>query len=115
MKNVRIILLTLALFLGFSASAVHAQQPKTKVTMGIHLDYFFSGKNGGIKAKGVTEGRAAQKAGVKEDDIILAMNETKIKGLFHYRDLLGTFKQGDKVKLTVQRGSQVVYLNLVFE
>lgn len=110
----------LSILIAFTVSLIlistsNAQQPKTKVTMGIHLDYFFSGDDGGIKAKDVTEGRAAQKAGVKSNDVILAIDDVKVKGLFHYRDLLSTYTKGQKVKLKVKRNDKIIYLDLIFE
>lgn len=106
----------LSLLLVFSISSLsRAQQPKTNVTLGIKLDYFFSGKDGGVKAKGVVAHKTAEKAGIKGNDIILALNDTRIKGLFHYRDLLATFKPGDKVRIKVKRGAEILYFNTQFQ
>lgn len=110
----KICLLFSCLAFGFSNVSI-AQQPKTNVTLGIKLDYFFSGKDGGVRAKGVVAHKTAEKAGIKGNDIILAMNDTKIKGLFHYRDMLSTFKTGDKVKLKVKRGAEIIFINTQFQ
>lgn len=114
MKNFIILLLSGILIFNVAATKVLAQKPDTKVTMGIHLDYFFSGDDGGIKAKSVSAGKAAEKAGVHANDIILAIDDTKIKGLFHYRDMLNTYKKGQQVKLKVKRANKIVYLDLTF-
>lgn len=114
MKSVfKAICLSLVLFFGINTTMI-AQQPKS-VTLGIKLDYFFSGKDGGVRAKGVVAHKTAERAGIKGNDIILALNDTRIKGLFHYRDLLSTFKPGDKVKIKVKRGSDILYFNITFQ
>jgi len=111
--TIRMTLLTLLLL--FTATALSAQQPKTKVTLGIKLDYFFSGSDGGVKVKGLVSGKAAEKAGIQAGDLIVAMDNTKIKGLFHYRDLLSEYTSGDKVKVKVKRQSEILYFNIQFE
>ena len=46
---------------------------KLNVTMGIMPDYAFSGT--GVRADGISDGRPAQKAGIKPGDIILQLGE----------------------------------------
>lgn len=111
--TIRITLLSFLLML--VASFIYAQQPKTKVTLGIKLDYFFSGNDGGVKVKGLVAGKVAENAGIKAGDLIIGMDNTKIKGLFHYRDLLSEYTSGDKVKVKVKRQSEILYFNIRFE
>ncbi len=103
------------LFLCLGLQFSIAQQPKTKVTLGIKLDYFFSGDDGGVKAKGTVSGKVAEKVGIKGGDIILAFDKTPIRGLFHYRDLLQEYTAGDVVKVKVKRKNEILYFTVKFE
>ncbi|MEK7227125.1 MAG: M20/M25/M40 family metallo-hydrolase, partial [Bacteroidota bacterium] len=63
------------------------------VSMGIMPDYTFSGT--GVKADGVTDGKPAQKAGIKAGDIITQLGDYTINSLENYMQALGKFKKGD--------------------
>lgn len=71
------------------------------VTLGVMPDYTFSGA--GIRIDGVSEGRAAQKAGLKAGDIILSLGEYKITSMESYMQTLGKYKKGDKTTVTYTR------------
>lgn len=111
--TIRITLLTF--FLMLTAILLSAQQPKTKTTLGIKLDYFFNGDDGGVKVKGLVSGKVAERAGIKAGDIIIAMDNTKVRGLFHYRDLLAEYTSGDHVKVKVKRQQETLVFNIQFE
>jgi len=72
------------------------------VSLGIMPDYTFSGA--GIKVDGVSEGRPAQKAGIKTGDVILQLGEHSINSMEAYMQALGKFKKGDKVVVKYKRG-----------
>lgn len=72
------------------------------VSMGIMPDYTWSGT--GVRADGVSEGKPAQKAGLKAGDIILQIGEYKITSMESYMQTLGKFKKGDKPKVIYKRG-----------
>ncbi|MBL7732060.1 MAG: M20/M25/M40 family metallo-hydrolase [Chitinophagaceae bacterium] len=82
------------------------------VSMGIMPDYTFTGA--GVKADGVSEGKPAQKAGLKAGDIILQIGEYNVSSMESYMQTLGKFKKGDKAKVKYQRGKDVLETTVEF-
>jgi aminopeptidase YwaD len=82
------------------------------VTMGVMPDYTFSGT--GLRCDGVSEGRPAQKAGIKAGDIILQIGDYSISSMDSYMQTLGKFKKGDKVKVKIKRGAETVETEVEF-
>ena len=82
------------------------------VSMGIMPDYTFSGT--GVRADGISEGKPAQKAGLKTGDVILKIGEYKIPDVQGYMQTLGKFKKGDATKVTVKRGADELIFDIVF-
>jgi len=76
------------------------------VSMGIMPDYTFAGT--GVRADGVSDGKPAQKAGIKAGDIIIQLGENNISSLENYMQALGKFKKGDKTKVKFKRGNETV-------
>lgn len=92
-----------------------AQQPETKVTLGIKPGYLFSIQGKGVLVDEVIDGRAAQKAGIQDNDVITQFDDEVIKTIFDYRDLLNQYKPGDKVKVTVRRKETLLVLEAIFQ
>jgi S1-C subfamily serine protease len=67
-------------------------------------DYTYNGA--GVRADGISEGRAAQKAGLQAGDIITAIGDYKIASLESYMQTLGKFKKGDKTIVSYTRKGQ---------
>ena len=82
------------------------------VSMGIMPDYTYSGN--GVRADGVTEGRAAQKAGLKAGDIVLQIGDYRVSSMESYMQTLGRFKKGDKTTVIYQRGSEKFTVEIQF-
>ena len=82
------------------------------VSMGIMPDYTFSGT--GVRADGISEGKPAEKAGLKTGDIIIQIGEYKIPDVQGYMQTLGKFKKGNATKVTVKRGAEEIVFNIVF-
>lgn len=82
------------------------------VSMGIMPDYTFSGA--GVKVDGVSEGRAAQKAGIKTGDIVTQLGEHKVSSVEAYMQALSKFKKGDSTKVTVKRGGEELVFDITF-
>ncbi len=82
------------------------------VSMGIMPDYTFSGV--GVRADGISEGKPAEKAGLKTGDIILQIGEYKTADVQEYMQTLGKFKKGDATKVKVKRASEEIVFNIVF-
>ena len=83
-----------------------------KVSMGIMPDYTFSGT--GVKADGVIDGRAAQKAGVQANDVILQLGEHLITGVDTYMQALNRFEKGQTTTVVVKRGPEVKQFSITF-
>jgi aminopeptidase YwaD len=83
-----------------------------KVTLGIMPDYTYSGE--GVRADGISEGKPAMKAGLKANDIIIQLGETKIVDLQVYMQALAKFKYGDSTKVTVLRGKETLTMDVKF-
>jgi len=84
-----------------------------KVTLGIMPDYSF--QDGGVRIDGVSDGRPAMKAGLKEGDIITQLGEYKVNGMQSYMEALSHFNKGDKTKVTVQRNGKKITLPMQFD
>ena len=82
------------------------------VSMGIMPDYTFSGT--GVRCDGVTDGRPAQKAGLKTGDVILQIGDFSITSMDSYMQTLGKFKKGDKTKVKYKRGNEIVEAEVQF-
>lgn len=83
-----------------------------KVTMGVMPDYTFEGK--GMRVDGVTDGKPAQKAGVKQGDVIIQIGDFVVGSTMDYMKALGNFKKGDTTKLKVKRGDLEITLDVTF-
>ncbi len=83
-----------------------------KVTMGIMPSYTSNAE--GLQVDGVTEGKPAQKAGVKTGDVIIQMGELTIKDITGYMEALGKFEKGQTVPVKVRRGTEIVLLSVTF-
>ena len=83
-----------------------------KVSIGIMPDYTFSGT--GVKADGVIDGRPAQKAGLKANDVILQLGEHLIMNVDTYMQALNRFEKGETTTIVVKRGSEVLHMPITF-
>ncbi len=82
------------------------------VSLGIMPDYTYPGS--GVKADGVTDGKAAQKAGLTAGDVIIQLGDHKISSLENYMQALGSFKKGDKTKVKFKRGEKIMEATVEF-
>ena len=83
-----------------------------KVSIGIMPDYTYSGQ--GVRADGVIDGRAAQKAGLQTGDVIVQLGEHLVTGLETYMQALNKFNKGESTKVTVRRGDKVLEMPVTF-
>lgn len=81
-----------------------ATQARFSVTLGIMPDYTYSGD--GMRLDGVTDGRPAQKAGIRAGDIIIRIGDYSIHSMESYMQALGKFKKGDKATVVYMRGNE---------
>lgn len=75
-----------------------------KVSVGTVPDFAYNGN--GVRITGVTPNSPAEKAGLKEGDVITALNERKIKTLADYAKHLRKLKPGDEITLEYIRDTQ---------
>lgn len=85
---------------------------KFKVTLGVMPDYVYTGE--GMRIDGVLSGRVAEKAGLKNGDIVMKIGEVEVKDIYSYMDGLSLFKKGDKTKVVVKRGEEMVTKEVTF-
>jgi len=86
--------------------------PRYSVTLGVIPDYMFDGK--GMMISGIREGRPAEKAGLKNGDIVIKMGPVDVIDMMSYMKALGQFKKGDKTKVTVKRGEEKIEVEVEF-
>ena len=82
------------------------------VTLGIMPDYAFSGS--GVRIDNISENKPAQKAGLKQGDVIIKLGDYSIASLEHYMQALGKFKKGDKTKVYFSRGAEKLSSDVEF-
>lgn len=86
--------------------------PRFKVTLGVVPDYLFDGV--GMKIDGVSEGKPAQKGGLKKGDIVIQMDTIEVKNMKDYMLALSTFKKGDSKKVIVDRNNKEITVEVTF-
>jgi aminopeptidase YwaD len=100
----------------FAFTKTREQQTGTStrfsVSMGIMPDYTYSGA--GVRVDGVSDGRPAQKAGLKTGDIVTQLGDQKVSSMETYMQALGKFKKGDATKVKVKRGTEELQFDIVF-
>lgn len=69
----------------------------------------------GVYVHEVTKGGAAHKAGIKEKDIITAVDSTLIKGPSSLQEKINSYHPGDKATVHVIRDGKPVNVSVVFE
>lgn len=88
------------------------KMPKYKVTLGIMPDYTDHGD--GLHVDGVTEGRPAQLAGIKEGDVITKIGDCEIKEVYSYMDCLGKINLGDVKEVIFIREGKPMTVKVTF-
>jgi aminopeptidase YwaD len=83
-----------------------------KVTLGIMPDYTYNG--GGVRVDGVSEGKTAQKVGIKAGDVVIQLGDIKFTDVQSYMGALGKFNKGDATKVKVKRGNEELVFDIIF-
>lgn len=68
----------------------------------------------GVYVQDVTKGGTADKAGVKSEDVIVAVNDVKIATMSELQAQVNNFHPGDKAAIKVIRDGKTVVLNATF-
>lgn len=82
------------------------------VTLGIMPDYTFNGN--GVKVDGVSEGRPAEKAGLKVGDVVVQLGDYPVTSIENYMNALNKFKKGDKTMVKIKRADSTVDAEVTF-
>jgi aminopeptidase YwaD len=85
---------------------ISPDMPRFSVTLGILPDYTFNGN--GVRADGVSQGRPAEKAGLKPGDVIVQLGGYPVTTLENYMEALGKFKKGDRTTVRYKRGADML-------
>ncbi len=98
----------------FTKTKMNAQKtrPKYKVTLGVMPDYTDHGD--GLHIDGVTEGRPAFEAGLKEGDIITKIGDCTIKEVYSYMECLAKINAGDELPVTYRRNGETKTVKVKF-
>lgn len=83
-----------------------------KVSLGIMPDYTFSGS--GVHVDGVTEGRPAEKAGIKAGDVITQLGDYKVTDVMTYMEALNKFEKGESTRAKILRGKDEILVQVTF-
>ncbi len=85
---------------------------RMKVNLGIMPDYMHTDK--GLRLEGITEGKAAEKAGLQKGDIIIKIGDSEINDMSSYMKAMGGFNKGDKTNITILRGNETIIKEVEF-
>ena len=88
------------------------ESPRFKVTLGVVPDYGFEGQ--GMRIDGVSDGKPAQKAGLKQGDIVIRIGEIPVTDMMSYMKALGKFNKGEKATVVVIRNKEEVKAEVEF-
>lgn len=78
--------------------------PAFNVTLGIMPDYSFSGS--GLRIDAISEGRPAEKSGLKTGDVITKLGDYLVISLQTYMDALSKFNRDDQTTVEFLRGKE---------
>ena len=69
----------------------------------------------GVYIREVMKGSAAEKAGIKEKDVLIAIDDTPLKSMTEVQAKVNSYRPGDKAKVTVIREGRTIDLDVVFQ
>jgi aminopeptidase YwaD len=87
--------------------------PAFNVTLGIMPDYSFPGS--GVRIDAVSEGRPAEKAGLKSGDVIVKLGDYSVISLQSYMEALSKFNRGDQTTVEYLRGTDQMKTSVQFK
>jgi aminopeptidase YwaD len=82
------------------------KRPAKGVTLGVIPDHSFDGV--GLRIDGVSQGKPAEKAGLKAGDIIIKLGSVDVKDIFSYMKALAALKKGDTTIVIFKRENEII-------
>lgn len=86
------------------------KRPAKGATLGVVPDHSYDGV--GLRIDGVSQGKAAEKAGMKSGDIIIKLGTVEVKDITTYMKALAALKKGDTTKVIFKRGTETIELEI---
>jgi len=86
--------------------------PRFKVGLGVVPDYLFTGE--GMRIDGVSEDKAAQKAGLLKGDVVKQMGDSTITDMMSYMRALSAFEAGQKTIVVIDRNGEKLEVEVQF-
>jgi len=84
--------------------------PGNKVNLGVTL----GNNENGLRIKSVSKNSNAERAGLKKDDLLLAINKTVLIDIEDLTSRLSKLGFDDQIKLTIKRGSEEMIVDIQF-
>ncbi len=69
----------------------------------------------GVFVREVGEGSAAEEGGIQKGDIIMALNGKKTSSVPELQELVGRYRPGEKLKITLKRGSEEMEVTITLK
>ena len=86
--------------------------PRFTVTLGVVPDYLFDGV--GMRISGVSDGKPASVAGLKEGDVIIKLGDFAVSDMMTYMEALSRFRKGDTATVIAKRGNDELPFMVTF-
>lgn len=86
------------------------RQPRSPVSVGVN---FADTDTSGLKVERVRPNSPAANAGWEDGDKILTAGGTRITSVAQFLKIVGRYKPGDRVNVTLQRGSRIIQTTIV--
>ncbi len=83
-----------------------------KVSLGVMPDY--TSDIEGMRIDAVLDDRPAQKAGLKDGDVIIGLGDMEVTDIYTYMEALSKFESGEKAKVKVKRGEEILETEVEF-
>jgi len=93
-----------------TAAPLEPSAPRRRVSFGLVPDFGFAGP--GVRAASVVPGSPTEAAGLKDGDVLLLVEQTRIESLAGFSEVLRTLAPGQTVQVVVGRGGDEIHLSV---
>ena len=88
-----------------SSQTPDGRKPTRSAALGTVPDFAHSGE--GVRLSGVSPGSPAEKAGLREGDVLVSLNDQRINTLKEFAEFLRKLEPGDSVRIRFLRGGEL--------